>query len=340
VKLCDFGTSRMIYKELTSQHTDKSIGTGDYLEKDLVDENGQIFVCKEMDNYSFGVLISKLIFNKTTGWFWTIPNLNELKQYSTLVELIFNCIGERKKRWSFEQILEQKKIILNIDSFDSHKKAADLGLTFDQFKVGMFYLKGNGVEENKELAMEYLKKSAKAGCFDAFLRLQFFELLEIVKKGGKKVRNLEIPKYLKDDKDVVLEAVKQDGLFLVFASDKLKDDKDVVLEAVKQDGDSLVFASDKLKDDKDVVLEAVKQDGFSLNYASIKLKDDKDVVLEAVKQDGLSLVFASDKLKDDKDVVLEAVKKNGFSLNYASNKLKDDKDIVLELVKQDGRLRQ
>jgi len=50
-------------------------------------------------------------------------------------------------------------------------------------------------------------------------------------------------------------------MFLEFASDQFKSDKDVVLEAVKQDGYSLEFAAEHLKSDKDVVLEAIKQDG-------------------------------------------------------------------------------
>ena len=41
------------------------------------------------------------------------------------------------------------------------------------------------------------------------------------------------------------------------ASKELRNDKDVVLEAVKNNGSSLKFASEELQDDKEVVLEAV-----------------------------------------------------------------------------------
>ena len=47
---------------------------------------------------------------------------------------------------------------------------------------------------------------------------------------------------------MVLEAVKQRGYALVFASAELKADKEVVLEAVKQDGDALRCASPTLRD--------------------------------------------------------------------------------------------
>jgi hypothetical protein len=56
-----------------------------------------------------------------------------------------------------------------------------------------------------------------------------------------------------------LKAVGKIGYVLYFASDRIKDDKDIVLEIVKQDGYALEFASVRLKDDQDIVLEAVKK---------------------------------------------------------------------------------
>lgn len=45
-----------------------------------------------------------------------------------------------------------------------------------------------------------------------------------------------------------------------------------VLEAVKQDGWALEYASEDLRGDRDVVLEAVKQDRLAFCLASVKLK--------------------------------------------------------------------
>ena len=44
----------------------------------------------------------------------------------------------------------------------------------------------------------------------------------------------------------------------MYASERLKDDKDIVLLAVKNSRYVLEYASQRLKDDKDIVLEAVK----------------------------------------------------------------------------------
>ena len=126
---------------------------------------------------------------------------------------------------------------------------------------------------------------------------------------------------MRDDKDVVLEAVSKNRYALFYASERLRDDKEVVLEAVRYNENALDYASERLKDDKDVVLGAVKDFGNALFYASERLKDDKEVVLEAVQRHGYALKFVSKRLKDDKEVVLQAVKKYGNVLGYASMRL-------------------
>ena len=87
-----------------------------------------------------------------------------------------------------------------------------------------------------------------------------------------------------------------------FASKNLKDDKEVVLEAVKKHELALQFASEELKADKNFILAAVNENGMALRYASEEWKNDKDVVNEAVKQDGRALQFASKGLQRDKEV--------------------------------------
>ena len=124
---------------------------------------------------------------------------------------------------------------------------------------------------------------------------------------------------------------------LQFACDKLKNDRAVVLAAVKQKGWALRFAHNKLKNDRAVVLAAVKQNGEALQYASDALKNDRALVLAAVRQNGLALNLVHDSLKEDKTVVLTAVRQNGLALWLAHNNLKKDKAVVFAAVRQDAR---
>ena len=51
-----------------------------------------------------------------------------------------------------------------------------------------------------------------------------------------------------------------------------------MLEAVKQNGYALEYASAALKDDREIVLEAVKQNGLALYSASAALQRDREIV--------------------------------------------------------------
>ena len=61
---------------------------------------------------------------------------------------------------------------------------------------------------------------------------------------------------------------------------KLISDHQFMLEAVKQDGRALEYASEELRGDREVVLEAVKQDEFgsTLQYASPELRGDLQMI--------------------------------------------------------------
>jgi len=93
-----------------------------------------------------------------------------------------------------------------------------------------------------------------------------------------------------------MEAVKQYGFALEYASAELKGDREIVMEAVKQNGRALQYASAELQGDREIVMEAVKQNGFALQYASAELKGDREIVMEAVAQDPKALQYASDEL--------------------------------------------
>ena len=57
----------------------------------------------------------------------------------------------------------------------------------------------------------------------------------------------------------------------------MKNEKEVVLAAVKQNGDALEYASEGMKNDKKVVLAALAQNGNALQFASEEMQNDKEV---------------------------------------------------------------
>ena len=84
------------------------------------------------------------------------------------------------------------------------------------------------------------------------------------------------------DKKEALKQIKADDFFSLGddVDEKLQGDKEIVLAAVKKDGLDLEHADAKLVADKEIVLAAVKQNGYALEHADAKLKADKEIVLD------------------------------------------------------------
>lgn len=118
---------------------------------------------------------------------------------------------------------------------------------------------------------------------------------------------MNAPNWLKDDRDTVLVAVTQDppagSAALEHASLRLRNDREVVLAAVKASGVALEHASLPLRNDREVVLAAVEENGQALSYASNRLKDDEQVVLAAVEKDPYAFIHASNRLRDDPEMM-------------------------------------
>jgi len=76
---------------------------------------------------------------------------------------------------------------------------------------------------------------------------------------------------------VVLEAVRQNGLALRYASEELRADQEVVLEAVRQHGLALGYAAEELQADRGFVLEALKWNATVFNTLPANLSGDPEL---------------------------------------------------------------
>jgi hypothetical protein len=143
----------------------------------------------------------------------------------------------------------------------------------------------------------------------------------------------KIPLNLRNDKSLVLSAVKLNGYQLQYASKELKNDKEIVFEATTQRGHSLEYASEELRNNPQMVLHSMKENADSVRLASKELKIDPKFAMEAVKINGKTIVYFSDRIKYDKVIVLEALREHG-SLLYVNLLLRSDWDIAMLAVKQ------
>jgi hypothetical protein len=103
------------------------------------------------------------------------------------------------------------------------------------------------------------------------------EALKIINDGDT-MRIEEIPKNLWEDKEVVLSAVKLDGMFLFYASDKLIKNKEIVLAAVRNIGLAIQYADESFKKDVNICCEAIKQDDCAYDYIRDEIKKDPTIL--------------------------------------------------------------
>ena len=71
----------------------------------------------------------------------------------------------------------------------------------------------------------------------------------------------------------MLEAVKQFGCALQYASAALQNDREIVLEASNRMVLRYLMFQDELQDDHEIVLDTVRKDGSTLEYASEALNN-------------------------------------------------------------------
>ena len=134
------------------------------------------------------------------------------------------------------------------------------------------------------------------------------------------------------DKNTILGMVKEEPLYLKYASEALQADKDVVLAAVTQPTVNSRLAwqyvSPTLKANENFMMQSVKTDGLALHYASDDIKNNFDIVLEAVKENSLAIQCASPELRNNKELCLLAVNDYVNNYNFVSAKLKNDPELI------------
>jgi len=133
--------------------------------------------------------------------------------------------------------------------------------------------------------------------------------------------------------NLVMMAVRGNGLELEHASEELKNDRLIVFQAVKQNPGAIVHASQESKAHPAIVLQAVQGEGLMLEHASIGLRDDDVIVVAAIEQNALALQFASERLRGDPRLVSAAVARNSRALEYASDNLRSDAAFVGEILR-------
>ena len=158
-------------------------------------------------------------------------------------------------------------------------------------------------------------------------------ILELVKNNGLVLCNLD-EKY-KKDYEIVLSAVNNNGLALASADDKFKKDKELITIALLTHRSVFRFVDEEIKKDKEFIKHLINNFPTVIQYASDEIKANREIVLYCIRafknSEGGSYNFyyiISDKLRDDKEIALEIIEQHHLAILNVSERLKEDKDIV------------
>lgn len=193
-----------------------------------------------------------------------------------------------------------------------------------KYKIGQTLTKEDALKFVQELPMNfnYLSKELQDDIDIATLAL--IKNSDLIKIAGNNVRN---------NKEIMLKVVGNNGYLLKYASKELKNDKDIILEAIKNNAEALslitnqmVYYDDKFDcyNDEDIAKVMVEKNEFFIQYASEKIKNNKEVALISVKAYGVSLEHFSTKIKKNREVVCEAFKTNKISLKNIQPSLRKE----------------
>ena len=143
----------------------------------------------------------------------------------------------------------------------------------------------------------------------------------------------KVPSELKNNKQIIMAAVKKDPRFYEKLSEDFKKDEEILIaafEQIKSFYSPLKFASEDLKKNKTLILKIMELDGKSLEHVGTDLKKDREVVLRAVQNNGWSLQHADIAFQSDREIVMYAAK-SGAS-NYIDKSFKTDEEVCLALI--------
>lgn len=132
-----------------------------------------------------------------------------------------------------------------------------------------------------------------------------------------------------DDEDVVSAALCNGNLKLEKVSERLRNNKSIVLNAVKHNGSYLRWASEELRSDREVVETAMQNYPPAIQYASNELRMNRSLLLQYSNNDYGFDVLKLPEWRDDTEIVT-AITIATFSsaIFWASDRIRDDETVV------------
>lgn len=150
---------------------------------------------------------------------------------------------------------------------------------------------------------------------------------------------------IRGDKEIMLEAVKNDPRMFEFVSDDLTEDRDIVIAAVRRTPSALhMLNEDFQRANPDIVVSAIRESGENdfytiLDDVAIELWENYDVVRAWLSMGGEWLDWIDSSFNLDEDLLLIVARENWEDFwEAASPELRSNKGFMLKAVAIESRL--
>jgi len=135
-----------------------------------------------------------------------------------------------------------------------------------------------------------------------------------------------------NDSEIAKNILKIKPASITQISDELKDNNEVVIEAIKKNGLLLKYVSNRLKDDDGFVSLAIEQNANALMHASERLQNDYDILKLTVKCDYRRFQYMPEIIKTSKKIIIYVIGKSADMIKYVDPTILNDKSFILELL--------
>jgi hypothetical protein len=140
---------------------------------------------------------------------------------------------------------------------------------------------------------------------------------------------------IRNNREIVLMAVKNDGLNLAYASTLLQNDLEILNAAAIQNFNAFNFTKVNISKLKGMILEVMRLKRFNLKNFSdnkVAIPNGRYNVLASIRNNIHNWHKADEVYQNDKELMLIAIEFDAFSYYFASPMLKNDPDIVIKLM--------
>lgn len=102
-------------------------------------------------------------------------------------------------------------------------------------------------------------------------------------------------------KETVLRHFRDKNLTFNDIKDMWENDKELMMEAIRQSSNHFYYIGESLKDDKELALLALESNIYVFSNISDRLREDKELVLDVISKDVMLLKYASEELQNNLD---------------------------------------